>query len=71
MNLGVAFGAPLVQVARSFAANGLNAINVVWLSLMLTGSVPNILYWACSRVNGRIVGRFPSVLSGQGWRCSY
>jgi L-rhamnose-H+ transport protein len=46
MNLGVAFGTPLVQVARSFGANGLNAINVVWLPLMLAGSVPNILYCA-------------------------
>lgn len=46
MNFGVAFGTPLVQVARSFGANGLNAINVVWLPLMLAGSVPNILYCA-------------------------
>ena len=46
MNFGVAFGTPLVQVARSLGANPLNAINAVWLPLMLAGSVPNILYCA-------------------------
>jgi L-rhamnose-H+ transport protein len=46
MNFGVAFGTPLVQVARSLGANGLNAINVVWLPLLLAGSVPNIIYCA-------------------------
>src|ERR1700722_416636 len=46
MNFGVAFGTPLVVVARSFGANGLNAINVIWLPLMLAGAVPNILYCA-------------------------
>ena len=46
MNFGVAFGTPLVQVARSLGADGLNAINVVWLPLLLAGSVPNIIYCA-------------------------
>ena len=46
MNLGVAFGAPLVNVARSFGANGLNAINAVWLPLLLAGAIPNLLYCA-------------------------
>jgi L-rhamnose-H+ transport protein len=46
MNFGVAFGTPLVQVARSFGADRLNAINAVWLPLMLAGSVPNISYCA-------------------------
>jgi L-rhamnose-H+ transport protein len=46
MNFGVAFGTPLVQVARSFGASGLNAINAVWLPLMLAGAIPNILYCA-------------------------
>src|SRR5277367_3932604 len=46
MNFGVAFGTPLVQVARSFGANGLYAINAVWLPLMLAGAVPNVLYCA-------------------------
>jgi L-rhamnose-H+ transport protein len=46
MNLGVAFGTPLVQVARSLGANGPNAINVVWFPLLLAGAVPNVLYCA-------------------------
>ncbi len=46
MNLGVAFGTPLVAVARSFGANSLNAINVIWLPLLLAGAVPNGLYCA-------------------------
>ena len=46
MNFGVAFGTPLVQVARSFGSNGLNAINAVWLPLMLAGAIPNVMYCA-------------------------
>ena len=46
MNLGIAFGTPLVDVARSFGANRLNAINAVWLPLLLAGAVPNVLYCA-------------------------
>ena len=46
MNFGVAFGTPLAQVARSFGANGLNAINAIWLPLMVSGAVPNVLYCA-------------------------
>jgi L-rhamnose-H+ transport protein len=46
MNFGVAFGTPLVTLARSFGANSLNAVNVIWLPLMLAGAVPNILYCA-------------------------
>lgn len=44
MNFGVAFGTPLVQVARSFGANEHNAINAIWLPLLLAGAVPNVLY---------------------------
>jgi L-rhamnose-H+ transport protein len=51
MNFGVAFGTPLVEVARSFGANGLNAINAVWLPLLLAGAVPNVVYciWLMKR----------------------
>ena len=44
MNFGVAFGTPLVEVARSFGASDLSAINAVWLPLLLAGAVPNVLY---------------------------
>ncbi len=46
MNFGVAFGTPLVEVARSFGTNELNAINAVWLPLLLAGAVPNVVYCA-------------------------
>ena len=46
MNFGGAFGTLLAQVARSFGANGLNAINAIWRPLMLSGAVPNVLYCA-------------------------
>ena len=51
MNLGVAFGTPLIQAARSFGANSINAINAVWLPLLLAGAVPNVLYcvWLIQR----------------------
>lgn len=46
MNFAVAFGTPLVETARSFGASGSNAMNAVWLPLMLAGAVPNVLYCA-------------------------
>jgi L-rhamnose-H+ transport protein len=46
MNFGVAFGTPLIEVARSFGASELNAMNAVWLPLMIAGAVPNVLYCA-------------------------
>jgi len=51
MNFGVAFGTPLVEVARSFGASRLSAINVIWFPLLLAGAVPNIVYcvWLMKR----------------------
>jgi len=46
MNFGVAFGTPLVEVAHSFGANRLSAINAIWLPLMVAGAVPNVVYYA-------------------------
>ena len=55
MNFAIAFGTPLVEVARSFGAHRLNAINAVWLPLLLAGAVPNVLYcaWLMKR-NGSV-----------------
>ena len=51
MNFGVAFGMPLAEVARSCGANKLNAINAVWMPLLLAGAIPNVLYcmWLLKR----------------------
>ncbi|MGC2163520.1 MAG: L-rhamnose/proton symporter RhaT [Silvibacterium sp.] len=44
INLGLAFGSPLIQAARSAGAGELNASNIVWMPLMLAGSIPNLMY---------------------------
>jgi L-rhamnose-H+ transport protein len=44
VNFGLAFGAPLIQTARSLGANTLNASNAVWMPLMLAGAIPNLFY---------------------------
>lgn len=51
INLGLAFGAPLVDAARTAGAGALSASNVVWLPLFFAGAVPNILYclWLLQR----------------------
>ena len=58
MNLGVAFGAPLVEVARSLGANRLNAINAVWLPLLLAGAIPNVVYCAWLMKRNRSGSRY-------------
>ncbi len=51
MNLGVAFGTPLAELARSFGASRLYATNAVWLPLLVAGAVPNVVYcvWLLKR----------------------
>ncbi|MGH9590165.1 MAG: L-rhamnose/proton symporter RhaT [Terracidiphilus sp.] len=44
VNLGLTFGAPLIQNARSSGAGALSASNAVWMPLMMAGAVPNVLY---------------------------
>jgi L-rhamnose-H+ transport protein len=44
INLGLAFGSPLTDAARSVGSGELNASNVVWMPLMLAGSIPNLMY---------------------------
>ena len=58
MNFGIAFGTPLVDVARSFGASGPNAINAVWLPLLLAGAVPNVVYCAWLMKRNRSASRY-------------
>jgi L-rhamnose-H+ transport protein len=44
VNLGLAFGGPLLEGARRHGAAELWAGNAVWLPLMLAGSIPNFVY---------------------------
>jgi L-rhamnose-H+ transport protein len=58
MNFGVAFGTPLIEVARSLGASELNAINTVWLPLLLAGAVPNVMYCAWLMKRNRSGSKF-------------
>lgn len=58
VNLGLAFGAPLVTMARLAGASSLNAVNVVWLPVMMAGAVPNLLYCLWLLASNRTAGRF-------------
>lgn len=44
VNFGLAFGSPLIAMARQHGAGELNATNAVWMPLMFAGAVPNLLY---------------------------
>lgn len=46
MNFGIAFGTPLIDLARSLGSSALNVANVVWPPLLIAGAVPNVLYCA-------------------------
>ena len=58
MNFGIAFGTPMVDVARSFGATSLNAMNAVWLPLLLAGAVPNVVYCAWLMKRNRSGSRY-------------
>ncbi len=44
MNLGVAYGVPLMNAANAAGANPAWKTNAVWLPLMAAGAIPNLLY---------------------------
>ena len=44
VNFGLAFGAPLIDVAARHGASATSVANAVWLPLMAAGAVPNLLY---------------------------
>ena len=44
MNFGLAFGAPLSDMAIRYGANRASAANAVWLPLLAAGAIPNLLY---------------------------
>ncbi len=44
MNVGLAFGAPLSDMAIRYGANRVNAGNAVWLPLLVAGAIPNLLH---------------------------
>jgi len=44
VNLGLAFGAPLLAAAENLGARPIWAPNAVWLPLMCAGAIPNLIY---------------------------
>ena len=58
VNIGLAFGAPIVESARASGASPLNASNAVWMPLMLAGAVPNLLYCFWLLARNRTTGKF-------------
>lgn len=44
MNLGLAFGKPLLDSALAQGASPLWASSVVWLPVLITGAIPNMIY---------------------------
>jgi L-rhamnose-H+ transport protein len=43
-NFGLAFGSPLMNLAIQHGASPTSAANAVWLPLLMTGAIPNLLY---------------------------
>ena len=44
MNLGVAFGEPLIHSAAAHGASAQNVVNAIWLPLLEAGAIPNISF---------------------------
>jgi L-rhamnose-H+ transport protein len=67
INLGLAFGGPLLRAAERSGASPALAPNAIWLPLMVTGGIPNLLYCAhLLRKNGNW-NRFRIAESGSYW----
>jgi len=44
MNLSLAFGSPIMNLAIQHGASPTNAANAVWLPLLMAGAIPSLLY---------------------------
>ncbi len=60
MNLGLAFGAPLIKLAAGHGASPASASNAVWLPLLAAGAVPNLLYCLHLMRKNSSAGKFKS-----------
>ncbi|MFZ0634667.1 MAG: L-rhamnose/proton symporter RhaT [Candidatus Acidiferrales bacterium] len=65
VNLGLAFGGPLVTAARAAGANPQWAPNAVWLPLMMAGGIPNLIYCVYLMKKNKTAGGFG--ISGTGF----
>ncbi len=60
VNLGLAFGGAVSRSAIAHGASPLNAVNAVWLPIMLAGAVPNLAYCAFLLRRNNTAQRFRS-----------
>jgi L-rhamnose-H+ transport protein len=58
INVGITFGTPLAESARTFGASALTAFNALWMPLMLAGVLPNLLYCLWLVKKNRTAGKF-------------
>jgi L-rhamnose-H+ transport protein len=66
VNLGLAFGAPLVKAAQAHGATSLFASNAVWLPLMTAGAIPNLLYCLYLLRRNRTYSKFSVATASHG-----
>jgi L-rhamnose-H+ transport protein len=67
VNLGLAFGAPLLTSAQKFGADPVWSPNAVWLPLTLAGSIPNLIYcWYLIQKN-KTAGRYSEAGTAPYW----
>jgi L-rhamnose-H+ transport protein len=67
LNLGLAFGEPLISAAEHLGAQPLWKPNVVWMPLMIAGAVPNIGYCVYLLRKNETTARFRESRTGTHW----
>jgi L-rhamnose-H+ transport protein len=67
VNLGLAFGGPLLESAHNLGAAPVWAPNAVWLPLMLAGAIPNLVYCVYLLSRNRTAGSYGEEGTGAYW----
>ncbi len=67
VNLGLAFGQPLLEIAEAAGAATVWAANAVWMPLTLAGSIPNIAYCAYLMRKNGTTDRYGRTGTGSYW----
>lgn len=67
VNLGLAFGGPILEAAQRNGAEKLWSPNAAFLPLMAAGGVPNLVYCLYLMRKNRTAGRFRETGSGSYW----
>lgn len=67
VNFGLAFGGPLLDAAQQHGAAKVWAPNAVWLPLMVSGGIPNLLYCVYLLRKNRNWNRFGQAVTAPYW----